>query len=316
MILFVNTYITETVTPGQTNKTRPDNNNYDILKYMLASYVDIYPWKRVIINVKLGPPYENKQEDLDKFIQSKYGKYDLIYRKNRNETQQDWINDYELLNDEVIWFQCNHDHPYIDSDTDYLKFIIDEIKAEPVMKSLRFSHWPEMLRFCTFQDAVVRHGVGENYALAKGWWCDSHQAITKDVYYDWWCKYKLPENIIWGRSDSFGGYLFQFIPMPKFTIYIPYRELCRHLDGYMHNTFGGAETPYHICNLLDVPLNLRSNPENVLDRPSHFKKLITEYNSHKDNVVDLSEIQGIVNYYYGNIDPTISLNVKRFYNLN
>lgn len=313
MILFVNTYITEVSTQGQTKKTRPDNNNYEILKYMLASYVDIYPWKRVIIKIKLGPPYENKQEELNEFINSYYGKYDLIYQTTRNETQEDWIRDYDLLNDDLIWFQCNHDHPYIDTDIEYLYFLIAEMRKNPTMKSLRFSHWPEMLRFCTHSDAIVKHSVLENYALATGWWCDSHQVISKDVYHAWWCTHELPKNIIWGRSDSFGGYLSSFIPMPRFTIFIPYREMCRHLDGYIHNTFAGGETPPEICNFLDVPLNLRENPENAIERPSHFKKCISNYKNHKDNILDISEIKNILDYHY--IEPEIISNVKKIYNL-
>jgi hypothetical protein len=285
MILFVNTFITDQRLYTQTVKVT-EFNNFDILKHQLASYSNMYPWKRVIIKVELDENYLSYQEDLDNFIQTNFGNYDLIYKKKRNNTQDDWIKDYELLNDDVIWFNCNHDHPYIDTDKNYLYKVIDYMKENPINTSLRFSHWPEALCLSFMGNGLE---ITENVAISFSNWIDSIQVITKDIYFEWWCRHKLP-NLIWPRPDYFPTNIKNFIPHPTYKCIIPFREICRHFDGYMEVSI---KTPFDICKPLSVPDDL-----------------------FRENIVDIDEIQKILKYHENNINTELLSKIKTFYNLN
>ena len=53
-----------------------------------------------------------------------------------------WIKTYELLNDDLIWFYCNHHHIFMDSNSDYLKLVVDTMKTEKEpYYTMHFSHW-------------------------------------------------------------------------------------------------------------------------------------------------------------------------------
>ena len=87
--------------------------------YSLASMAKAYPWKKAIIYYKLHEEYHDREQELIDFIRKEFEGTDLILRGTRNEYVSDWIDTYELLDDELIWFYCNHDHIYLDN-TDYL----------------------------------------------------------------------------------------------------------------------------------------------------------------------------------------------------
>ena len=60
MVLFVNVFVTDQRLINQTVKVE-EFNNFDILKYQVATYSNMYPWKRVIIKVELDENYLSHQ---------------------------------------------------------------------------------------------------------------------------------------------------------------------------------------------------------------------------------------------------------------
>ena len=135
MVLLFNVYITgQSSTRGaweqagivydRGNLDRP--NKLDILKYSLASYAVAYPWKRVILNLEIDPAYlpEDRQQELKDFAYNEFKGTEIFYSSKRNLNQQEWINTYSLINDDVIFYQCNHDHIFIDNSTDYLEELV------------------------------------------------------------------------------------------------------------------------------------------------------------------------------------------------
>ena len=157
MILLFNVFITDkSSTRGQWeslgvnydrgNLSRP--NKLDILKYSLASYAVAYPWKRIILNLELDPDYISldKKQELKEFIYSIFKNTEIIYSDKRNLTQQDWINTYDLLNDDVIFYQCNHDHIFIDNSTEYLEELVQLRQLYKENLTISTSHFPEAIR--------------------------------------------------------------------------------------------------------------------------------------------------------------------------
>ncbi len=247
MILFCNTLITETPVNsswGYQKKPSRSNlksfSNFDIFKYSLASLAVAYNWSKVILKISLDDIYKHRQEELEQFIKNEFNKFDLILEWQRNEYQKDWKNDYELLNDNLIWFYCNHDHIFFDSSQDYLNELVEELKDEELC-SVQFSHWPECIR--TIRQGLISqptngfispsYKIHDNYLSCETANFDSIQIITKELYRRWWFEGEF-NHIKLPRPDYFGIGLAEIKSVPIHKTVVPLKELCRHFDGYQH----------------------------------------------------------------------------------
>ncbi len=240
MILLCNTLITESKPVIGKGFVFRENlrsySNFDIFKYSLASLAEAYSWKKVLLFIELDPVYQHRQKELEDFIHEVF-KSSVDLRWKRNNYQQDWKDTYELLDDNLIWFYCNHDHIFIDSDRNYLNTLVEEMRKEELC-SLAFSHWPECIRTAK-QGGPSKpfnpntYQIHENYLSYENESFDSIQIITKELYRRWWFEgdfnhIKLP------RPDYFGIGLAEIKPVPIHKVIVPYKELCRHFDGYQH----------------------------------------------------------------------------------
>lgn len=241
MILLCNTFITESKPPIGKGFVFRENlrnySNFDIFKYSLASLASAYEWKKVILYISLDDMYKHRQQELAQFIYSEFEDYEIILRWNRNEYQQDWKDTYEILDDNLIWFYCNHDHIFIDSDRKYLNTLVNEMEKEELC-SLAFSHWPECIRSAKqggpskpFDASTYK--LHDNYLSYENESFDSIQIITKELYRRWWFEGEF-NHIKLPRPDYFGIGLAEIKPVPIHKVIVPYKELCRHFDGYQH----------------------------------------------------------------------------------
>lgn len=244
MILFCNTFITETKPHIGKGFVFRENlksfSNFDIFKYSLASLAVAYPWSKVILKISLDDIYKSRQSELENFIKSEFKDFNLVLKWQRNEYQTDWKLDYELLDDNLIWFYCNHDHIFFDSSSNYLVSLIDDIKNEKLC-TIGFSHWPECIRTVRqgyisnpLQNPLIHptYKIKNNYIYAENDSCDSIQVITKDIYYDWWCTGEFTTRL--PRPDFFGIGLPEIKPIVTHKTITPLKEICRHFDGYQH----------------------------------------------------------------------------------
>ncbi len=233
MVLLCNTLITETKPPIGKGYVFRENlrsySNFDIFKYSLASLAVAYPWKRVILYISLDTMYQDRQQELEDFINEEFKDFPLILRWNRNEYQNSWKRTYEDINDDLIWFYCNHDHIFIDSSQDYLKLLVEEMRKEELC-SLQFSHWPESIRTAK---KFSNYKIHDNYISIENAGFDSIQIITKELYRRWWFEGEF-NNIKLPRPDYFGIGLAEIKPVPTHKVILPLKELCRHFDGYQH----------------------------------------------------------------------------------
>ena len=240
MILFCNTFITEAKPFGKGNVVR-DNlksfNNLDIFKYSLASLAIAYDWSKVILKISLDDCYKHRKDELEQFIKVNFSQFNLVLEWQRSEYQNDWKRDYELLDDNLIWYYCNHDHIFFDSSKDYLAELVDEMKDEELC-SLQFSHWPENIRNAKLGSVSppndpLTYKIHNNYISVIANSFDSIQIITKELYRRWWFEGEF-NHIKLGRPDFFGIGLAEIKPVPIHKVIVPFKELCRHFDGYQH----------------------------------------------------------------------------------
>ncbi len=230
-------------------------NQVDIFKYSLSSLSIAYPWSRVIIKVELEGEYISRKNELEKYIKNEFKNFDLILNWKRNEYQQDWIETYNSLNDELIWFCCNHDHIFIDNSVEYLKTLVENLpkRKEYPYVALGFSHFPECIRWAKRGMHLPPHNptsykIEDNCISVDSTIHDSIMIITKQVYYEWWCKYDLKGGYF-PRPESHYGITIGWIePMPLLRFIIPLKEICRHFDGYGHSQITNNQ-----CPSLDIP---------------------------------------------------------------
>jgi hypothetical protein len=245
MILLCNTFITETKPSIGKGFVFRENlksfSNFDIFKYSLASLAVAHPWSKVILKISLDDIYKPRQQELEDFIKTEFRDFNLILKWQRNEYQNDWKQDYEVLDDNLIWFYCNHDHIFFDSSKEYLASLVENVKNDELC-SVGFSHWPEAIR--TAKQGLhpyplippltnTTYKLYEEYIAVDSTNFDSIQIITKKLYYQWWFEgdfnhIKLP------RPDFFGIGLAEIKPVPMHKTVVPLKEICRHFDGYQH----------------------------------------------------------------------------------
>lgn len=258
MILFINTFLTESSfsTRGVVHRHKSKySDKVDVLKYMLASLVDYYDWTRVIINVKLDDCYSDRKHELHDFINEKFGKYDLILREKRNQWQHEWVEDYSLLNHDLILFSCNHDHVFIDPDPAYFKELAAKFENHNDLIGIQISHWQEALAAAFYSPYPVSNvKFHEDYAEYRVKNSHGIQLINKLTYENWWINNKLPENIPFPRPDGLGVMALHDLPWcPDQKFIVPYREFARHFDGYQHSMW----YMYHcdLVPLVEIPDN-------------------------------------------------------------
>lgn len=260
MILFVNTIITEDKAKFTLHYDRGNlcnNNKLDIFKYSLASLAIAYPWSKVIFKISLDDIYKPRQQELEDFIKEEFKDFNLILDWKRNEYQNDWKQSYELLDNNLIWYYCNHDHIFIDSTTTYLEELVESIKDEQLC-SVGFSHWPETIRtikqglhpYPLTQIPVLNsYNINNNYVSVDSNNFDSIQIITKDLYYKWWFEGEF-NHIKLPRPDFFGIGLAEIKPVPLHKTISPLKEICRHFDGYQHIN---PPITNNQCPAIDIP---------------------------------------------------------------
>jgi hypothetical protein len=286
MILLFNVFITDkSSTRGQWeslgvsydrgNLSRP--NKLEILKYSLASYAVAYPWKRVIINVQLDEEYnsEENKNNLKNFIFNEFKNTDIIFSDKRNLIQQDWVDTYNLLNDDIIFYQCNHDHIFIDNSDEYL---IELAKLRNLYKenlTISTSHFPEVIRVS--KPGYIDHNefvstnpnstyeLKNNHIFYEGKILDSLIIITKEIYHNWflegdWNAIQVPKELFPSgqmeltRTEGTGiigiGGIKDILKSPfiKQSVVTPYKELFRHFDGYWHQKISNNQ-----CPAIDIP---------------------------------------------------------------
>jgi len=262
MILFINTLITEEKTKFSLSYNRGNLksfSNFDIFKYSLASLAVTYPWSKVILKISLDNIYKSRQQELEDFIKTEFKDFNLILEWRRNEYQNDWKQDYELLDNNLIWFYCNHDHIFFDSTSLYLKTLIDNTKHESLC-SIQFSHWPENIRNAKMGGAAAprdpsTYKIHDNYVSLIAENTDSIQIITKDLYYNWWFEGEF-NHVKLPRPDFFGISLAEIKPVPYHKVITPLKEICRHFDGYQHIY---PPITNNQCPAIDIPSGFFEN---------------------------------------------------------
>ena len=270
MVLLFNVYLTAQPANQSLNLVRGNltqHSKLDVTKYSLASLAVAYPWKRAIINVEIAPEYSS-QVDLQEFelyVKDLFKHTDLCFSTRRNLQQRDWINTYDLLNDDLILYLGNHDHIFVDSTNDYFIKLVDHVRENLSSNpSIAISHWPENIRWAKSgyielnehypRQMNQQYVIGELSLQYSTACIDSLLVITKQTYKEWFLEDVWGSGVTIPRTEGIGQHSILTIKssrgksLSKQTMHVPYRELFRHFDGYMHQLIDN-----NTCPSLSIP---------------------------------------------------------------
>jgi hypothetical protein len=286
MILFVNTFITNDKPNFKLSYQRGNlhtDDKLDILKYSLYSFSKAYKWSKVILYIELDGNYKDSGPELEKYCLELFNGVDIIYKHKRNECQSDWKQSYELLDDNLIWYYCNHDHIFFDDNTSYLEELVEIMKDEELC-SLQFSHWPENIRTAKIGGVAPpkdpkTYQIHNNHISIVSDNFDSIQIITKELYRRWWFEGEF-NHIKLPRPDFFGIGLAEIKPVPYHKVIIPLKELCRHYDGYQHVQ---PVINNNQCPSITIPLGFFENDIKIRYGYNDYKEGWTNINPKNNN---------------------------------
>ena len=245
MILFVNVFLTDMGFSKFDRGLLPNYDPIDVFKYTMASY-SVINWSNVIIYYDVEEKYKQRVEEIDTYIYSLF-QHPIIYHF-RNEWQIQWkVAMTELFSftaDELVWYTCNHDHVFIDSDLYMITSIekkLNDLSSQFKYVSCMFSHW--LTQFHCKKLKFIQDEKGsyykkteiiednKDYFVYKGNSTTSLQIVNKCLLYHWWFENNYGDAWMPRSDTSSPGRSVKTLTTASLS---PYKEIVRHFDGDAH----------------------------------------------------------------------------------
>jgi len=266
MILFVNVYLDEiNASPLGHPNSRYKLKQYskqEIFLYTLESY-KVIDWSHVVIYCELSESISNQE---DYYCKIKNIFPNSILFKKRNAYQEEWQTAVELLeelDDDLIWYAGNHDHPYLAPNNVQLNKIVEALNTcDEVYKAAVYSHYSDNLSWISIGFDTWKY-EGNSICSYFSTRAEGIMIINKSTFRSWWfdtnyCGAFIP-RADWPES-------FCVAPMTK--IFLPVRLMCHHFDGY---TFGSYMYDTNDVPPLEIPEGFWDN-NIVIDYCSNFRR--------------------------------------------
>ncbi len=246
-----------------------DDIEFKKLLKTIGSYTD-FAMMKAILNIELQSFQDSKWKKLEELCSEVFNNFELS--KTRICRQSDWL---ELLGSKDLYsyvvFICNHDHVSLGHVGPHLKeyINIDDGKYET---TLALSHWPEVINSAGSKGIPYKHGF-----IYEGQNVDSIQVIPRALLIKWFEPAHL-QSIWLPRTDppfSVTGKNTSVTSIEEQKIYVPYKEILAHIDGYTHFK------PGILLNdapkiALEVPLNARymKGDSNLVDDKRNYSRFL------------------------------------------
>jgi hypothetical protein len=259
MILFFNTYLTPTTLKHSYNRgLLHTDNKIEVFKYALESIAPIYEWSQVIIQFELAPEFQNRYDELTKFIINLFpNQKNLSVRPGiRNTHQKQWQKTVEELKqnpDKMVFFSCNHDHVFTDSRPDYFHYCVDFLKKYEDEYFVSFlsgyhesiEHLDKSPLIYEFDGPLIKRKLNPH---------DSFLLISKSLLREWWCTIDLGNDYL-PRTDEIKKLRD---PSLMYNFFVLARDMFAHYDGY-HNF--AAPCSYYLkhCPAITIPKGFFTN---------------------------------------------------------
>jgi hypothetical protein len=208
----------------------PVSNRFDIFKYCLASRAVMNPLvDKYIFYIDLAE-FSTRQQELEAYMLSIFPQDKLEINWYRIDRTRRWREiSKQFADDQLIWYEGNDDHIFIDSNLDMVESAINRLELDPDPDAVvYYSHWPEQMRMSLlYQGELTADGDFIKFSWDT---VDSLLLMKASRFKRYWFETDCGEDNMY-RSDSLGWQYGLKIPG---TVYSPTRELIRHYDGYSH----------------------------------------------------------------------------------
>ncbi len=257
MILFFNTYLTPTTLKHSYNRGLLHNDNkVDVFKYSIASIAPLQKWSHVIIQFELAPEFQSRYGELVKFIKQQFSNQPNLFIRPgfRNTTQKQWqktVEELDLTEEKVVFFSCNHDHIFMDSQTDYLNYVVETFRKYQDEYSVMFlsGFWEsvEHLKYFQFEfdGPLIKRKLNVH---------DGFLLVTKSLLKEWWCTIDLGDAYL-PRTDEIRKLRDESL---MYNFFITSRDIAAHYDGYHNVTTDKSHYLKH-CPPITIPKDFFTN---------------------------------------------------------
>ena len=222
----------------------PVSNRFDIFKYCLASRAVMAPVvDKYIFYIDLAE-FSPRQAELAEYMLSIFPADKLEIHWHRIERTSQWREiSSQFADNDLVWYEGNDDHIFIDYNLDIIKSAQATISADLDPNAVfYYSHWPEQMRM----SLALNGELTDNGDFIKFNWdtVDSLLMMKGSRFKRYWHETDCKEDNIY-RSDSLGWQYGFKIPS---VVYSPTRELIRHYDGYSHvgKLLGAIAPPLYV----------------------------------------------------------------------
>lgn len=309
MELLFNVYLTDS--PGNLYSkldrgNLPQTKKLDVTKYSLSSLSKMYPWEKAIINVELDSRIykESDYKDLEAYISKEFSGIQFIFSRKRACLQNDWIEIYQKLNSNFVFYLGNHDHIFVDSTNKHLLTLLESAKVNcSSYATIAMSHWPENIRWAKSGYIDLHQSIptklNKNYRIDQNNLyyqdisIDSLNILSKEILKDWILTGDWGSRVV-PRMDGIGANSILTIrnaigiPLPEQEIIIPFKEQLKHFDGYMHQMISN-----NVCPSLSIPDGFFNNEIKIRFGYNDYKEgwvninpMIENYRAYDINGID------------------------------
>ena len=223
----------------------PVSNRFDIFKYCLASRAVMAPLvDKYIFYIDLAE-FSPRQAEMQEYMESIFPTDKLEIHWHRIERTRDWRKLCEqFTNDnDLIWYEGNDDHIFIDYNLDMIAASQSTLKADPDPNAVMYySHWPEQMRMSLLHNGELT--ADGNFIKFTWDTVDSLLLMKVSRFKRYWFETDCGEDNMY-RTDPLG---WQYGYKISGTVYSPARELVRHYDGYSHvgKLLGAIAPPLYV----------------------------------------------------------------------
>jgi len=288
MILFVNVFLTDMGFSKFDRGLLPNYDPINVFKYTMASY-SVINWSNVIIYYDVENNFKHRIDEIDQYIHSLF-QNPIVYHF-RNEWQIQWktaMIELFSLKGELVWYVCNHDHVFIDSNLDMINSIkkkLNYLLDDYPYVSCSFSHWVPSLnsrkiKFIEdekgkyFKKVQLIEDKRDFYIFYE----KSHtslQILNKRLLYYWWFENDYGDGWMPRSDTSSPG---RSVNSLSAATLVPYKEIVRHFDGDAH-----LHLSINIAPPLFIPEGFFNNDIKILYCKNERKKGYVHINPFLDN---------------------------------
>ena len=242
MIFFINCKITDVRLNPHLNKRYclHTDNRFDVARYTFASFAALSPLvSKFVFHLEMADGFAGREQEMKEWLESVFPADKLSMHWQRCNNIADWRRaneEFEALNDDIIYPVGSEDHVFIDSNTYMFRRGLEVIRNDPAIEAVfGMSHYPEGIRYAPGLGGQIT-SCG-NYIQYNAYSNDSTR-IMKYNFFEWYLDQIKDPNQLLFRTENWHD-----VARPTNKCFIPTKELFRHYDGYGNAEIGPELVP-------------------------------------------------------------------------